>query len=231
VAELDQQPVALLTQRIVCDQPLGATDGRGPPPIVPMPAREPLERLQVELREPAAFVHQPLVVAALQQLTAVRLDRLVEPSLGQRPLELLDVEPQRRVRAPLKRPRPDVDQAVRVRQRAAQVVQDFAQVRVRLALRRVGPQQERQALTRLRRVTVKQEIREQGFGTGRVQRRKLVLSDPEVHDPEQPGAHAFRAHQRAPGLECPLHRRTGYHTTPITGRSSTAQPASAELHI
>jgi hypothetical protein len=58
-------------------------------------------------------------------------------------------------------PRADLDQVIRVRQGTAQVVQDLAQVRVRLALGRVGPEQERQALTRLRSVTVEQQVGEQ----------------------------------------------------------------------
>jgi hypothetical protein len=90
VAQLHQEPVTLLTQRIVRDQPLGAANRFGPAPTLLMPAREPLERLEVERREPLPLVHQPLVIAALQQLARVRLDRLLEPPLGQRALEMLE---------------------------------------------------------------------------------------------------------------------------------------------
>jgi hypothetical protein len=58
----------------------------------------------------------------------------------------------------LKRPPPDIDEAVSLGQRTAQLMQDVAQVRVRLALGRVGPQQKRQALTRLRRVAMQQQV-------------------------------------------------------------------------
>jgi hypothetical protein len=81
-AELDQQPVALLTQRIVRDQPFGAADGFRPALVVFLLAREPLERLGVEPREPLAFVRQPLVIAALQEFAGVQLDRFFEPPPG-----------------------------------------------------------------------------------------------------------------------------------------------------
>jgi hypothetical protein len=61
--------------------------------------------LQVDLREPLPLIHQPLVVAALQQLAGIGLDRLLQPPLRQRPLEMLDIQPQRRIRAPPERPR------------------------------------------------------------------------------------------------------------------------------
>src|SRR5436190_1209552 len=82
---------------------------RRPPSALLMLARELVERLQVELREPLALVDQPLLIAALQQVAGVRLDRLLESPVGQRLLEVLDVQPQRRVTAPLERPRPDLD--------------------------------------------------------------------------------------------------------------------------
>ena len=106
-------------------------------------ARELLKRLQVKPGEPLAFGRQPLVVAALQQLAGVQLDRLLEQPLGQRPLELLGVQPHRCIRPPLQRPRPDVDQPVSAGQRSAQDVPYLAQVRVGLSLGRPGPQQER----------------------------------------------------------------------------------------
>ena len=159
-------------------------------------AREPLKRVGVKPREPLAFVRQPLVIAALQQLTGIQLDRFFEPPPRHRPLELLDVQPQRRIGAPPQRARPDFDQAVRVRQRAAEVVQDLAQVRVRLAFGRVGPQQERQALTRLRHVAVEQQVGQQRFGPGGVQRRELPLPELQIHGPEQPRAQNRQTHLR-----------------------------------
>jgi len=66
----------------------------------------------------------------------------------------------RRARAPAQRPRADLEEAIGVRQRAAQVVQDVPQVRPRLGLGRVRPEQEREALPRLRRVAIQDEVRE-----------------------------------------------------------------------
>jgi hypothetical protein len=71
-------------------------------------------------------------------------------------------------------------------------VQHLAQVGVRLLLRRVGPEQEREALSRLRRVTVQQQVGEQRLGSGRVQRPELPVSEAEVDGPEQSRAQRFR---------------------------------------
>jgi hypothetical protein len=75
-------------------------------------------------------------------------------------------------------------------------VQDLAQVRVRLTLGRVGPEQERQALTRLRHVAVEQQVGKQRFGPGGVERRELPLPEPQIHGPEQPRAQNRRTHLR-----------------------------------
>jgi hypothetical protein len=194
VGELDQEAVALLAQRVVRDQPLGAADRLRPALAVAVPARESLERVEVQLREPLALVRQPLVVTALQQLAGVQLDGLLEPPLGHRALELLDVEPQRS--APLQRARPDVDEPVGVGQGAPQRVEDLAQVRLRLGIRGVGPKQERDALSRLGRVAVQQQVGEERLGSRRVQRPELALSEPDVDGPEQSRAQRFRDRDR-----------------------------------
>ena len=67
---------------------------------------------------------------------------------------------------------------------------------MRLAFGRVGPQQERQALTRLRHVTVEQQVSEQRLGPGGVKRRELPLPEPEIHGPEQPRAQNQQTHLR-----------------------------------
>src|SRR5690606_19830645 len=76
-------------------------------------------------------------IAALEQLTGVRLDRLLEQPAGQLALEALDVQPQRRVRAPLKRahPRMSISRSASGTARRG-VVQHLAQVGVRLPVRR-----------------------------------------------------------------------------------------------
>jgi hypothetical protein len=55
--------------------------------------REPYQRVGVEPGEPLPLPGQPFVVAALQQFATIDLDHLLEPSLGQGLLELLDVQP------------------------------------------------------------------------------------------------------------------------------------------
>ena len=224
LAEPDQQPVALLAQGIPRDQALGAADGFGPALVLLVPAGEPLQRVGVQPGEPLPVPGQPFVIAALEQLTAVDLDRLLEPVLRQCPLELLDVQPQRDVRAPVERARPDLDQAIRVRQRAAQGVQHLAQVGLRLALGRTGPQQERQALPRLRRVPVQQQVGEQRFGPGRVQRRKRLVIELEVHGAEQPGAESGRAHRQVLSPAGPAGCRSSGFRSGRTGRDARRRP-------
>jgi hypothetical protein len=77
---------------------------------------EALERLEVQTRDAVALLEQPLLVATLQQLTAVELERLPVPPLGQRAFKLVDIEPQRHIHAPLNGAWRDVDQAIGVRQ-------------------------------------------------------------------------------------------------------------------
>jgi hypothetical protein len=67
---------------------------------------------------------------------------------------------------------------------------------MRLALGRVGPQQERQALPRLRHVAVEQQVGEQRFGPRGVQRRELPFPELQIHGPEQPRAQNRRTHLR-----------------------------------
>lgn len=118
------------------------------------------------------------------QAQLVNQPRLADARLGKGLLELLDIQPQRFVRAPPERARPDLDQAICFRHGPAQVVQHLAQIRLRLVLTRAGPQQEGHALTRLRRGPVEQQVGEQRFGPGRVQRRELLAAEPEVHRSE-----------------------------------------------
>ena len=193
-AEPDQQPVVILAEGIARYEALGAADGFGPAVVLLVLAGEPLQRVGVQPGEPFALGGQPVVVTALQQVAGVEPDRFGRPPVGHGPLEPLDIQPQRRVRPPAQRPRPDLDQPVRVRQRAAQRVQDLAQVRLRLALARPGPEQERQALPRLRRVPVEQQVGEQGFGPGRVERRERLVVEPQIHGAEQADTQGVLAH-------------------------------------
>jgi hypothetical protein len=67
------------------------------------------------------------------------------------------------------------------------VVQQVAQVRPRLRLAGVGPQQERKTLPRLRRLTV-QQVGEQRLHPRRAQRRQGGLAVTKVEFAEKPDA-------------------------------------------
>jgi hypothetical protein len=55
-------------------------------------------------------------------------------------------------------------------QRSVEPVQQLAQIRVRLSFRRVGPKEKGQVTTRLRRVAVQNQVRQQGLQTYLIQR-------------------------------------------------------------
>ena len=68
---------------------------------------------------------------------------------------------------------------------------------MRLALARAGPEQERQALPRLRRVPVEQQVGEEGFGPGRIERRQRLVFELDVQAAEQADAQGVLGHPGA----------------------------------
>lgn len=172
-----------------------------------MLTRETLERVEMEPGEPLPFVQEPLVVAAFQELARIQLDRFLEPPRGQGPLQLLDVE--RSLRTPLERPRP-----LGLWKRAAQGVEQLAQVGVGLAFGQVRPQKKCQTLTDLRGIAVQQQVGQQRFGADGIERRKGPVPKSKTHGAEQPGVQGSRVHQTsAPTMaQSSRHRPSGYQT-------------------
>jgi uncharacterized protein DUF488 len=84
-----------------------------------------------------------------------------------------------------------LEQTVRVGQGAAQIVEHLAQVRVCLLVCRIGPQHEREMLTRQRRITVNQQVGEQRLCPGGLKWRQLPVSEHKIHRPEQPRAQSL----------------------------------------
>ena len=162
--------------------------------------REALERRGVELRQALALLEEPFVVAALEQIAGVRVDGLLQAAVRDRLLEDRDIEPERGVLAPLQRARAHVDQAVGIRERPAQVVQDLTQIRPRLGLGRLRPEQERKTLTWLRRIAMHQQVRQQRLGARRVEGRHPRLAQPHVETAEQTDAQRRPPRVRAAGL-------------------------------
>ena len=183
-----EHAVGLLAQGVPALEPLGAADRLGQAPGVLQFVREALERRGVELRQALALLEQPFVVAALEQVAGVRVDRLLQAAVRDRVLEDRDIEPERGLLAPLQRARAHVDQAIGIRERSAQVVQDLTEIRPRLGLGRVWPEQEREALTWLRRVAMHQQVRQQRLGARRIQGRHPRLAQAHVEAAEQTDA-------------------------------------------
>ena len=224
-----QQPVGLFAQRVVADEALRRADRRGPVAALLRLAGESLERVEVEIAQPLALLEQPVVVAALEQIARVRPDRVVQPAVRERLLEDGDVQPQRRVGTPLKRPWPDVDQAVGIRHRSPQGVQDMAEVRPRLRLTGVGPEEEGKPLARLRGVAVQQQVGEQRLGAAGVEGRHLRFAQAKVQATEQPYAERRRSAHRSGSLRASLRppRRPADHMSrDITSSPSSSSPVS-----
>jgi hypothetical protein len=188
-----EDAVALLAQRVRADQSLGV----GHRARAVSGCRQLFERRQVQALEPLALLPHPRVIAALEEIARVDRDRRFGVAECQRTLERCDVELHRS--APAQRPGGHLEAAVRLRQRVPQGMQDVAQVRARLRLARVRPQEARDPRPRLRRVPVQQQIGEQRLGARRLQRRQRRVAEPQTQLSEQRYAKGGRFHR--PSLE------------------------------
>lgn len=126
VVEADQQPVGLLAERVVPQEPLGIADRLGEATLCLEVLGEVLEGAEVELPQALALLEHPVVVVALDQVAAVRLDRVLQTTLRDGLLERLHVDPHRHLLAPPQRSLSHVEEPIRLRQRPAKVVQDVA---------------------------------------------------------------------------------------------------------
>jgi hypothetical protein len=208
VVQPHQEPVGLLVQGVVLEEPLRVRDRPGLVAAGSEQRGQTLERLEEGPPEPVPLVDQPLVVGALEQVPPVQLDRHPQGvdgavvGLALRPrgglLEGGDVQPAGRVRPPPQRPLGHLQEPVRVGQRAPELVEHVAQVRAGLRLGRVGPQQERQPLPRLRRVPVEHQVGEQRPGPRRLQRWQRRRTVSQVGLAEKPDAQRGCPHRDAP---------------------------------
>jgi hypothetical protein len=227
-----QEPAGLLPQRVLAQQPLGVPDRLAVLVTLLQQEGQPLQRVQEEVPQPVALLEQPVVVAAAQKVAAVAVHGLLQRVPRQRVLELGDVQPERRHGPPLQRARRHVEEPVGLRQRPPQVVEHVAQVRPRLTLGRVGPQQEREMLPRLRRVAVEQQVREQRLRPRGLERRQHGVPEPEVQLTEQPdaqdlGALGLRARGHRSGIRPPgVHLGPGAVSGRAAGGVNRPRPAS-----
>ena len=110
-------------------------------------------------------------------------------------------------------------------QRAPQLVQHVPQVRPRLRLGGVRPQQEREPLPRLRRVAVEQQVGEQRLGARRLERRQGTLAEPELQLAEQPDAEPCRVHGPVSGPAAAGSTRTCSGRRPWRSRRAAGRAA------
>ena len=171
VVEAHEHPVAVLTQRVGADEPLRAADRRRPVlALLELPLKA-LERVEVAIAQPLALVEGPVLVVALQEVAGVRVDRRPQATAGERPLEVLEVEPVGRVRPPAQRAGGHLDETLGVGQPAPERVEHVAEVGARLPLGRIGPQQEREPLAGLRHAAMHEQVPEQRHGPRGLERR------------------------------------------------------------
>jgi hypothetical protein len=172
---------------------------------------EPLESLELKLAEALPLLEQPLVVAPFQEVAGVGLDGIPERResisrgrgrrSGERLLECVDVEPEIGVRPPAERPLSNFEVAVGVGKSPPEVVENVAEVRPSLRLGRVGPEEEGEALARLGRISVEQEIGEERFRAGRLEPGQRGPAQPELQLAEEPDLERRRI--RGPSLAEP----------------------------
>jgi hypothetical protein len=170
VMQPHEEPVRLLAERVVSQESLGVQDRLGVFAARLENRGQTLKGLQIALAEPLALVKEPLIVAAFEKVSRVELDGFPqrgEAAVGvfplcprERLLESGDVEPEGCVGPPPERPRRHVEEPVRVRKGAPEVVEHVAEVRSRLWLGRVGPEEERETLPGLRSLPVEEEVSE-----------------------------------------------------------------------
>ena len=103
VVQAHQRAVAVLAQRVSADEALGATDRVGPVGVLLVVAQEPHERIDEAQTETFTLLEDPIVVTVRDELAAVRVDGRLQAPVGQRLLEVGEVEVVRPVLAPPQR--------------------------------------------------------------------------------------------------------------------------------
>jgi hypothetical protein len=105
-----------------------------------------------------------------------------------------------------------------------QDVEQVAQVGPGLGLAGVGPEQEGQALARLGRLPVEQQVGEQRLGPGRAERRQRGIAEAEVELAEEPDAQDGRCHETR--RQAQVRGRRRQNSLPSGSRSTCQRPPS-----
>ena len=189
-------------QRIQCDQTVGPRNGRrvflllfeecgetvqhigDPPPVVFAQRREPVV---VERRQEVVFIE--LRRGCEELVSPARdLSRSRGRGLGNRRLEIDDVDRTGGILPPLNREMIGHQQVAFGRQCSLQIVEKLPQIRPRLRFARGRPQHERQSLPRLRRIAMQDQICDQGMEAVRVDSRDRTSreADPQVAEQADP---------------------------------------------
>jgi hypothetical protein len=166
-----EEPVRFLPEWVVLHEPLGVGDRWSVAATSLEECAEALEGLEITLSEPLALFEEPLIVRSLKEVSPIHLDTFAQRDeaavsvlslrLGDRLLEDGNIEPEGRIRPPLECPRRYVEETIGIRKGAPDVMEQMAEIRPRLLLGRVGPEEERETLSWLRRLPMEEKIGEQ----------------------------------------------------------------------
>lgn len=183
-------------QGVVTQEALCVADGAAVIAALLEQQDQPLQRVEEALRQPGTFEQQPVVVAARQEVAAVRRDgafqrgharaSLAARGLGQRGLELGDVQSERCIPAPAHGLIGDFQVRLGLGQTATQRVEELPQVGVRLCVGGVGPEEKGELLARLRGVAMQEQIREQRLQARGMHPHQLRIVKREAETAKQP---------------------------------------------
>ena len=196
-------------QGVVAQQALGMVDRATVVAALLEQQDQLLQGVEEALRQPGAFEQEPVVVAARQQVAAIGRDRgssrparaaLAASGLGQRGLELGDIQRKRRIPAPAHCLVGDFQVGLGSGQPVAQHVEELAQVGVRLGFGGVGPEEEGDLLARQRRVAMQEQIGEQRLHACGVHADQLRICQREAKVAKQTDVQC-RHHPGAPGRQ------------------------------
>ena len=193
-----QEPVSFLSQGIIAKQFPTDTSRFGVVAVGGQDLGQSQQMRQVLVAESLAHVEHPLVVAPLQQVTAIEVDCGAEGfefvtcrdsrciGCGLSSVERGDVDPARRGLPPPQRLSRHLEELIQLGARLPQRVNQMAQVRERLTFIGVGPKHESKTMSRLRSVAMQEKERKERPCPGRFKPGETLVAEAQLQLAEQP---------------------------------------------
>jgi hypothetical protein len=183
-AQLDQRANGFLAPWIEAQQLLGVLIRQRAFVVAPAALDQLQQELDLSLPESAAPHADPIVVVAAQQIAHIQFGGLLGGcGFLRQPLELRGIDPSGCVRIPLNAPFiGEEPRQIRGRQSGNEVAKVRAQLRARFRFGKVRPKVEGDHVARQRPSAVEQQVREQGYRSGRhaQRQRPAIERDPSL---------------------------------------------------